>query len=125
MLTKKTPELKKEANTRSSSLGGYTESKEFSSLSQVHKKNHSQSRIVVKSDVGFGNQLYIRGKGAKLSWDKGLPLKNIKNDEWVWETEEPFTICEFKILINDSYFEAGDNHLLDCGATLQYAPTFS
>lgn len=88
------------------------------------RKTGPSSRITIKYDVGFSNSLYIRGKGASLSWDKGQPLKNSKPDEWVWETTAPFTTCEFKVLINDSEYEIGDNHLLTCGASVHYTPKF-
>ena len=88
------------------------------------RRNHTTTRVTIKFDVGFGNSLYIRGKGAGLSWDKGILLKNLKTDEWIWETDLPFTQCEFKVLINDKEFELGDNHLLSQGATIQFAPKF-
>jgi hypothetical protein len=59
-----------------------------------------KTRVVVKYDVGFNNAIYIRGNGANLSWDKGILLKNVKPDEWVWETDLAFTKCEFKVMIN-------------------------
>jgi hypothetical protein len=83
-----------------------------------------KTRIVVKFDVGFNNHLFIRGHGANLNWDRGVLLKNIKNDEWVWETDLPFTAGEFKVLINDRQYETGENHRLNCGATIQYTPRF-
>lgn len=88
------------------------------------KKEGTKTKITVKLDVGFPNQLYIRGKGANLSWDKGVQFKNIKSDEWVWETEFPFTHCEFKVLINDRVYENGDNHVIKQGASLVYTPRF-
>lgn len=88
------------------------------------KKGTPKTRITVKYDAGFPNQLYIRGKGANLSWDKGQPLKNLRADEWVWETDAHFTNCEFKILINDRVYENGDNHHLNAGSNLLYTPNF-
>lgn len=87
-------------------------------------KKGPKTRITVKYDIGFGNYLFLRGKGANLSWEKGVALKNVKNDEWVWETDLAFTSCEFKVLINDSIYEIGDNHTLTCGASIQYTPRF-
>jgi len=83
-----------------------------------------KTRVVVKYDVGFNNTIYIRGKGANLNWDKGILLKNVKADEWIWECELSFTKCEFKMLINDKQYEIGENHPLNCGATVQYTPKF-
>jgi hypothetical protein len=83
-----------------------------------------KTRITIHYDVGFGNALYIRGRGAGLSWDKGVPLKNAKADEWIWETSSPFSACEFKILLNDEIYEAGDNHPITQGTQLKYTPQF-
>lgn len=89
-------------------------------------KTHSgpKTRITLNIDVGFSNALYLRGQGANLSWDKGILLKNIKADEWVWETNVPFTSCEFKVLVNDVTYEVGQNHTLTCGASICYTPQF-
>ena len=81
-------------------------------------------RVTIKYDVGFNNALYIRGHGGGLSWEKGVPLKNIGPDEWVWEPSQTFNDCEFKVLINDQYYEGGENHHLAGGATIQYTPSF-
>ncbi len=83
-----------------------------------------KTRITVKYDAGFPNQLYIRGSGANLSWEKGILLQNVKPDEWVWETNLPFATGEFKVLVNDQIYEQGDNHRLSGGATLLYTPQF-
>ncbi|MDP1836739.1 MAG: hypothetical protein Q8K75_12545 [Chlamydiales bacterium] len=82
------------------------------------------TRITIKFDVGFSNALYLRGEGPGLSWNKGLKLKNVKADEWVWETSQPFNRGEFKVLINDAQFEAGENHKLVSGANVVYTPNF-
>ena len=82
------------------------------------------TRILVKYDVGFKNQLYIRGSGAGLSWNKGLLLRNIGRDEWIFEIQMPFTLCEFKVLINDQHYEQGENHRLASGKLFQYTPRF-
>lgn len=87
-------------------------------------KKGPKTRIVVRYNVGFNNFLSIRGKGPGLSWDKGVHLKNVKHDEWLWETETPFNTCEFKVLINDSHYEIGENHPISCGASVQYTPQF-
>lgn len=88
------------------------------------KKPAQKTKITVKYNTGYGNQLYIRGKGANLNWDKGTPLKNVKADEWTWETEHPFGHCEFKVLINDRNYENGENHYVNQGANIVYTPHF-
>src|ERR1700722_11819346 len=88
------------------------------------KAANKVSRVVIRYDVGFNNNLFIRGSGANLSWDKGIAMQNIGPDEWAGETDKPFNSCEFKILINDSQYEQGDNHLLVFGDRLEYTPFF-
>lgn len=84
----------------------------------------TKTRIIVKYDVGFKNTLFIRGKIANLNWEKGVPMKNIKSDEWIWETDLPFPPGEFKVLINDQFYETGYNHPIKSGSTVQYTPRF-
>jgi hypothetical protein len=88
------------------------------------RKKGPITRIIVKYDVGFNNSIYLRGTGADLSWERGIMLKNVKSDEWIWETNIPFTHCEFKVLINDRQYEMGENHRLQCGTSFEYSPNF-
>ena len=82
------------------------------------------TRLRVKFDCGFPNNLTIRGKGGNLSWERGLPLKNVKPNEWIWETSDTFTTLEFKLLINDRTYERGENHVLKNGDDMLYSPIF-
>ncbi len=91
-------------------------------FSPTEKKAMTQVRI--HANVGFGNFLAIRGQGAGLSWDKGVALKNLGADEWVWETDASFKDCEFKVLLNDQRYEEGENHRLKKGENMHYTPRF-
>ncbi|QLH35358.1 MAG: hypothetical protein HWD61_03700 [Parachlamydiaceae bacterium] len=53
-----------------------------------------------------------------------IDAKNVKADEWVWETNLSFNKCEFKVLINDRQYELGENHKLQCGTSFEYTPHF-
>lgn len=89
------------------------------------RKKKAKTRIVVQYDVGFPNTLCIRGEGIEgLNWEKGIPLDNTKPDEWVWETDAPFSSAEFKVLINDSLFEEGENHTIHPGSSICINPKF-
>lgn len=98
------------------------------SSSAVQAKQAQQNQptqIVVKCNCGFPNTLFIRGEGiAELNWNKGQPLRNVKADEWVWETNRPFIKGQFKVLINDKQYEVGENHLLECGKKCTLTPRF-
>lgn len=106
------------------SVGAFPVKKPASAIVVTPSGKPAKTRVIVKFDVGFNNHLTIRGKGANLSWDKGIPLVNVKRDEWIWETETPFANCEFKVLINDNAYEVGENHSIKCGASFQYTPIF-
>jgi hypothetical protein len=83
------------------------------------------TRIVVQTDGQFPDTVYLRGEGlSELSWEKGVALKHAKPDEWVFETDKPFTSGEFKVLLNDQTYELGDNHPLYPGATIRINPKF-
>lgn len=94
------------------------------SKTKASTKKTVKTKITVKFDVGYNNFLSIRGNGANLSWETGIPMTNLKNDEWFWETELNFTKCEFKVLINDSTYESGENNLLNCGTSIEHTPVF-
>lgn len=99
--------------------------------SRANKKYHNSdnpnhTKIVIKFNCGFSNNLYIRGEGVQgLSWDKGTLMKCTKEDEWVWETNTPFNKkAQIKVLINDSQYELGENHTIDCGKSFTISPKF-
>lgn len=118
----KAPVLDPKSRLAAKPQGSCCQGQKDCATTEAHKG--SKTRVMVKYDVGFGNNLFLRGKGANLSWDKGIALKNHKNDEWIWETDVPFSSCEFKVLVNDRCFEIGDNHTLTSGASIQYTPRF-
>ncbi|MDR2576433.1 MAG: hypothetical protein LBC42_00035 [Puniceicoccales bacterium] len=80
--------------------------------------------IVAKIDVGYGNWLTIRGRGAGLTWDKGQVMKNEGPNRWSWGGFSLEGGIEFKVLINDRQWECGCNHTCCGGARLEIAPKF-
>lgn len=81
--------------------------------------------IIARVDVGFGNQLYIRGAGADLSWEKGLQLENVSSYEWAFATTKAKSDVTFKFLINDELWAEGDNIIVAKGATSISSPVFT
>ena len=81
--------------------------------------------VVAKYDVGHGNNMFIRGEGAGLSWDAGIQMENAGNDVWVWTTNEAGTAAvSFKFLINDVDWSMGDNMTAPPGETTTLYPSF-
>ena len=104
--------------------------KKSSSPSKVTKKvkvgvpTAPLTRITVRCDVGFENNVYIRGVGAGLSWEKGVPLVNEGPDRWEWVFDQAFESCNFKVLVNDEHYESGFDRELECGDHVEYSPCF-
>ena len=92
---------------------------------KIPTKKVLKTSIIARVDVGFGNQLYIRGAGAGLSWDKGLPLENVSAYEWTFATTEAKSDVVFKFLINDELWAEGDNVIAAEGATSISSPVFA
>ena len=92
---------------------------------KIPTKKVLKTSIIARVDVGFGNQLYIRGTGADLSWEKGLPLENVSSYEWAFATTEATSDVVFKFLINDELWAEGDNVTVAEGATSISSPVFA
>jgi hypothetical protein len=85
----------------------------------------AKTKIIAHIDCGFTNNLFIRGEGiASLSWDKGIMMKNIAPNEWEWESDRPFSTMQFKVLVNDNWYEQGDNHSVAFGQHVDFTPQF-
>ncbi len=82
------------------------------------------TRIIIHCNCGFKNNIFIRGQGAGLSWEKGIMLKNLGPDLWQWETDKAINFLEFKVLINDTHYELGENHVLTKEGTAEFTPRF-
>jgi hypothetical protein len=80
--------------------------------------------IDVKHDVGFGNALFLRGKGGGLTWERGVPLVCVDGKTWRWsgKVKDPLT---FKLLINDKIWSAGNDLTVKPGQKLEVKPIFS
>ncbi len=79
--------------------------------------------IEAKIDVGFGNNLFARGQGGGLSWERGLPLQNIDSRTWrlLVPTQEQ---VQFKLLINDAIWAQGADVVAAPGKKVEVTPDF-
>jgi hypothetical protein len=79
--------------------------------------------IKAKIDVGFGNNLFVRGHGAGLSWERGVPLTCVDGQTWQWsgKAEDRLT---FKLLLNDSVWAKGEDIVAKPGQKVEIVPAF-
>jgi hypothetical protein len=79
--------------------------------------------IEAKIDVGFGNQLYLRGQGAGLSWDRGIPLECVDSKKWRLTVPVEDKLL-FKLLLNDSVWAKGEDVVVTPGQRVEITPAF-
>jgi len=76
------------------------------------------ARIVVNYEGGENDKLYIRGTGPNMSWGPGIELRQ-EGSQWIYESTEPFETFEFKLALNDNFWEAGENHMVESGKPVE------
>ena len=84
----------------------------------------SVTTIVVKYDVGLGNNIALRGDGPELSWETGTIMENTDVDTWQWTSSSVKTAFEVKFLINDTEWSQGENFAVKPGTTSGFSPSF-
>lgn len=87
------------------------------------------AEIVVHYDVGWGNNISIRGNAATLSWSSGQTASyGTEAGQSVWRFSVPASAgtFEFKPLINDQTWSFGDNYkVTSANQTIHVYPTFA
>ncbi len=79
--------------------------------------------IKAKIDVGFGNNLFVRGQGAGLSWERGVPLTCVDGQTWQWSGKADDRLT-FKLLLNDQVWAQGEDIIAAPGQKVEIVPTF-
>jgi hypothetical protein len=80
--------------------------------------------ITAQIDIGFGNTLYIRGEGPGLSWDRGVLMNCVSDNQWQIVLAESARPIVFKFLVNDLSWSAGGDYAATPGAVVALVPTF-
>lgn len=82
--------------------------------------------IRVHYNVGYGNSVSIRGDTNPFSWTQGIAARNTAADVWEFQLERipAGQSFQFKPLINDTTWSAGNNYVGTGGQTMDIYPTF-
>lgn len=88
------------------------------------RKPKQPTTISVQANIGFGNQLFIRGEGPGLSWDRGVPMECQGADQWHWSVNGASRPFAFKLLINDQLWSHGENEAARPGEKIVVQPAF-
>jgi len=84
----------------------------------------SVTKIKAQIDIGFGNELFIRGNSAGLSWDKGIQMNCVNDDMWSFTLVGVTGPVAFKFLVNDLTWSAGEDYVVQPGDDFVIQPTF-
>ena len=80
--------------------------------------------ISAQIDIGFGNQLTLRGEGPGLSWDLGIPMDNVGHSLWTASVKGATKPVVFKVLVNDLTWNSGGDFSVDPGQSITVYPSF-
>lgn len=85
----------------------------------------NDTAIIAHVMIGIGNKPFLRGIGAGLSTDKGVPMEYIDVGRWQWISPEPGEPVTVSLWKNDEEPADGDLVEVPAGATLEIHPQFS
>lgn len=92
---------------------------------EYNQPSYQQTTVIIHYDAGYGNSLYIRGNTLPLNWNFGQKCRNVDSNTWMFVMERPVSgNVEFKVLLNDSTWETGNNHVVQVGNTIEIWPSF-
>lgn len=78
----------------------------------------------VSYDVGFGNNITVRGNKAPFSWSKGVNATWTNPNVWVYSWPDSVGDVEIKPMINDTTWSIGSNYKIRAGSTVNIYPFF-
>ena len=121
---KTTRKVTSPSNAATTTNGAAAHAKVTATPTKVAAPARSASTVIeAKIDVGFGNQLFLRGQGPGLSWDRGIPLECVDSRTWrlTFPAEEKLL---FKLLLNDSVWAKGEDVVITPGQRVEITPAF-
>ncbi|MDP0499032.1 MAG: hypothetical protein Q7P63_02930 [Verrucomicrobiota bacterium JB022] len=121
---KTTKKAVRKSAAKKASTPSVTQAADAPTTTSPAPRSGSVTTVVCKVDIGYGNQLYIRGEGNGLSWDQGVLMENCGADEWCWSSNQVEGELTFKVLLNDTEWQQGDDQIVLAGATISFSPSF-
>lgn len=74
------------------------------------KPKKGDTCLTVNALIGIGNKPFLRGNGAGLNPDKGVPMEYVEIGKWRFVFGETETPVEFEVLKNDETPPAGESN---------------
>ena len=87
------------------------------------KKNDTVCTVSIL--IGIGNKPYLRGSGAGLNWDAGVPMEFEAIGKWRWVAPADFDgSVELQVFRNDEEADRKGVYALSAGQKLEVTPVF-
>jgi len=96
----------------------------LANMPNVQSPAKGTHHLIALVNVGWGNAVYVRGEGASLSWDLGIPMYCLGEDRWVFAFPTNDPPKAFKFLLNDAHWAIGENQSTDGNEFSVYYPQF-
>ena len=80
--------------------------------------------MVANVMIGIGNKPYLRGEGAGLSWDEGVPMNFIEIGKWAWTPTRKNAALTVQVYRNDEDPDKGGKIEVKSGEEIEITPDF-
>lgn len=98
------------------------------SIENINNNNEAATTADVTLNVTATTQdddvLCVRGEGAGLNWQEGVPMSYEGNDRWSWKGENVAQTVVCQVYLNDEIAAFGEDITLAPGQTLEITPSF-
>jgi len=88
------------------------------------EENNSSITLIAHLNIDISSTPYVRGEGAGLSWNVGIPMKFIEIGKWEWTVENAVEPTSCRIFKDDSLAAKGDDIVINVGERAEVYPVF-
>ena len=80
--------------------------------------------VIANVMIGIGNKPYLRGEGAGLSWDEGVPMNFIEIGKWAWTPPRKNASLTVQVYRNDEDPDSVGKIEVKSGEEIEITPEF-
>lgn len=95
---------------------------------QIQRKRRTKKRdtaVIASVFIGIGNKPYLRGGGAGLNWEQGVPMEFEEIGKWRWiAPDDLMEAIEVQVYRNDEDADRNGKCALEPGQQLEISPEF-
>ncbi len=93
-------------------------------VSNLVPENNSSITLIAHLNLDISSTPYVRGEGAGLSWNEGVPMEFIEIGKWEWTVENAIESTACRIFKDDSLAAKGDDIVIEVGERAEVYPEF-